>query len=78
VNTNPHKEPMRSLIDLIAEAGWTTSTRVDDDGVDIELTEDGLVKLSMLDVLFELSRPLTEDEQKCLAALVKEHGLSRP
>jgi hypothetical protein len=69
---------MLSLIDLLAEAGWITGSYVDDKRFDVQFTEEGRIKLSMLDALLELGRPLTEKEQECLATLIKEHGFPRP
>jgi len=77
VGRETHKEPMLKLIDLLAEAGWITSSYVDDNRFDVQFTEDGRTKLSMLDTLLELGRPLTEVEQECLATLIKEYGIPR-
>jgi hypothetical protein len=69
---------MLRLIDLLAEAGWITGSYVDDKRFNVQFTEEGRIKLSMLDTLFELGRPLTETEQECLALLIKDYGIPRP
>jgi len=78
MNPNPHKEPMRTLVELLAKAGWITKSSINEQGVNAEFSEEGRIKLSTLDALFELDRPLSEQEQKCLAALIKEYGFPRP